>query len=226
MAAAWYSGLFSSGEGATLLAETGFGKKREIRLSDGTSVLLNANTQLRGKKEWKEGEDRVLWLSGEAFFQVKHLSQNERLLIHTSEGTIVVTGTAFNVHARGDSSVVFLTEGQVLLQTGDTPEVTLQPGDRASILPHQIQRRNGDWNRLLAWKDGLLELDHVSIAEFAAEIEATYGKKVKVEGIVPPDFRLSGILPNNDLQELLHTFEQASNWSTRQEKDQVIFVVH
>ena len=225
-AALWYSGVFTTDSETALLAETSFGKKTEIRLSDGTSVQLNANTQLRGKKEWKEGEDRELWLSGEAFFQVKHLSKNERLLVHTSEGTIVVTGTSFNVRARGDSSIVFLTEGQVLLQAEDAAEITLQPGDRASIRPHSIQRSEGNWNHLLAWKDGLLELDHVSIAEFAAEIEATYGMKVKVEGSVPADFRLSGILPNRDLAELLHTFEQATNWTARQEKGLVIFVVH
>lgn len=226
IAALGYSGVFSSTNETPLLAETSFGIKTEIRLSDGTSVQLNANSQLRGKKEWKEGEDRELWLSGEAFFQVKHLSQNERLLVHTSEGTIVVTGTAFNVRARGDSSIVVLTEGRVLLQSEGVAAITLQPGDRASIRPHQIQRSSGNWNHLLAWKDGLLELNHATIAEFAAEIEATYGKKVRVEGTVPTDFRLSGILPNRDLSELLHTFEQATNWSTRQEKEQVIFVVH
>src|SRR5699024_9002719 len=49
---------------------TGYGEKVTFRLSDGSSIILNANSTLRFSSALKKGLNTQVWLQGEAYFDI------------------------------------------------------------------------------------------------------------------------------------------------------------
>jgi ferric-dicitrate binding protein FerR (iron transport regulator) len=89
---------------ATQYAET-----KEIVLPDHSKVILNADSELSySKKNWDA--NRNLNLKGEAFFKV---AKGEKFTVATTDGTVSVLGTQFNVENRNDFFEVSCYEGLV-----------------------------------------------------------------------------------------------------------------
>ena len=74
--------------------EVPYGKRFNVRLSDGTFVYLNSGSSLKFPVKFIEGQERKVYLEGEAFFEVNH---NKDLFTVNSPGAIAkVYGTKFN----------------------------------------------------------------------------------------------------------------------------------
>ncbi|MHB1921005.1 MAG: FecR family protein [Chitinophagaceae bacterium] len=86
---------------------TRYGSRTFIHLPDGSKVWLNAGTTLTYEKPFVDG-NRVLTLSGEAFFDVKH-DPAHPFVIHVGKLDVKVLGTAFNVKAYPDDSLMETT---------------------------------------------------------------------------------------------------------------------
>jgi transmembrane sensor len=83
------------------------GSRSFIKLSDGSTVWLNSGTRLRYQSDFgKSG--RELFLEGEAYFEV---AKNKDLpfRVKTSDVCITALGTAFNVKAYNDESIIETT---------------------------------------------------------------------------------------------------------------------
>lgn len=158
--------------------DTGNGEWENIELPDGSMVQLNANSQLSLIGDWTGDGDRVVWLKGEAFFQVKKkLSGNKKFSVVTEDLRIEVFGTSFNVNTRNEQTRVFLEEGEVLLKL-DNEQQEIIPGEYLSysIESKEILDRGvkiGDFQS--DWKKGVLKIEDASIFKILDEIEVIYG---------------------------------------------------
>ena len=90
-----------------------FGKKSKLVLEDGTKVWLNAGTRFAFPPKF-ERKERVVYLEGEAYFEVKK-NVNQPFIISTDKINVEVLGTKFNVHAykSDDFSETVLLEGSI-----------------------------------------------------------------------------------------------------------------
>src|SRR6185295_8561409 len=131
--------------------ETPYGQVSQQDLPDGSRVMLNANTTVTLGKDWKEGNDREVWLKGEAFFHVKKTSQKNRFIVHTSQLDIIVTGTQFNVSTREDKTSVLLTEGSVIIKTNGANDLVMKPGDFVVINNNKPEIKSINEETVLAW---------------------------------------------------------------------------
>jgi transmembrane sensor len=90
-----------------------FGSKSEIKLPDGTQVMLNAGSTLKYRSDFNLS-NRELVLVGEAYFKV---AKNINLPLNVSAGSINIKaiGTEFNVKAYDDEGIIetTLVEGKV-----------------------------------------------------------------------------------------------------------------
>ena len=68
-----------------------------VRLEDGTTVYLNSESELRMPVHFNSKE-RVVWLTGEAYFSVEHEKQRS-FTVRTERADISVLGTEFGVRA-------------------------------------------------------------------------------------------------------------------------------
>jgi transmembrane sensor len=114
------------------------GNRTKVILPDGTDVWLNAGSNLQYAEAF-EGNNREVYLTGEAFFDVTH-NPDKPFIIHTKKMDVKVLGTQFNVKAYdGDKTTeTSLIRGSV--------EVFLksEPGKKYLLKPNQKLVLNTD----------------------------------------------------------------------------------
>jgi len=117
--------------------KSGFGEQLAVLLPDRSHVQLNANSELDFKKRnWKN--NRELNLEGEAFFDVE---KGQSFKVHTTEGTVEVLGTEFNVISRQHYFEVRCQEGKVkVTSVGADSEVILLPGNAVRIVNNEMEK--------------------------------------------------------------------------------------
>ena len=191
---------------------TGFGQISSQQLPDGSMVMMNANSRLSYSSGWEDGRVREVWIDGEAFFHVKKTAVNSQFIVHTEHFDIIVTGTQFNVSNRHGVDNVLLQEGSVTLRTRDGKSLMMKPGDFVNFDPKVFEKKMGCKDMLLAWKEQKLILDHTSISQLATIINDLYGASVTLEGDSIAAKKISGILPNNNLDILLKALEATSEY--------------
>ncbi len=107
------------------------GERLEIRLADGSTVLLDADSALAD--DFSEGERQVRLLRGGAFFEVQHDPQHPFKVI-AADGEVRVLGTRFEVRLLEDSGLVTLEQGSVSVTAGAARAKTvLEPGQQVAF---------------------------------------------------------------------------------------------
>ena len=124
-------------EGTTpRVAYAGLGATRQIVLSDGTRVWLNAGSRLTYPSAFP-ADHREVKLEGEAFFDVAK-SSKAPFSVHAGKITIGVLGTSFNVKAyNGDKDIeTTLITGKVQVTLDNEPEkpILLSPHEKLTVV--------------------------------------------------------------------------------------------
>lgn len=85
-----------------------------VHLSDGSTVALENNSRLRYKRDFAGDTARVVYLTGEAFFEVSRRA-GQPFMVYSNEVVTRVLGTSFRVKAPDESAdvVVSVTTGKV-----------------------------------------------------------------------------------------------------------------
>ena len=89
---------------------------KEITLSDGTKVKLDAGSSIKFPDKF-EDDKREVFLNGEAYFKVTSDLQTP-FIVHTNQAEITVLGTKFNVRAWDQTHkvAVVVVDGKVSLR--------------------------------------------------------------------------------------------------------------
>lgn len=164
------------------------GGHNSIPLPDGSSIELNTRTQVRTQMA---ARSREVWLDkGEAYFEVAHDAARP-FIVHAGPKTITDVGTKFSVRRDGDRVEVAVIEGSVRVEdaapsaaTAETVPV-LTRGDMvisqagSTILaPKSVEAVSSG----LAWREGMLSFDQVTLADAAAEFNRYNDKQLIVSG--------------------------------------------
>lgn len=111
------------------------GAKSNIVLPDGTKIWVNSDTRLTYDKLFGDKE-RVLYLRGEAFFDVAH-DPKRPFIVKTKTIDIRVKGTSFNVRAYDDetNAQATLLKGQieVYLKRKNEEKIVLNPNQKIIV---------------------------------------------------------------------------------------------
>ncbi|MEM6843879.1 MAG: FecR domain-containing protein [Bacteroidota bacterium] len=167
------------------IATTDYGETEEVHLPDGTQVVLNANSKLRYALTEESSSPREVWLEGEAFFSVTHTVNNRKFMVHTSNLTVEVLGTEFNVNDRRGKTSVVLNSGRVKLAIPsqvDTSSVMMQPGERVQYTEEQITQEVVNTEVYTVWQNRQLMFDRTTLQEIAEILEDQYGYEVIITG--------------------------------------------
>ncbi|WP_315815451.1 FecR family protein [Paraflavitalea speifideaquila] len=198
------------------------GRQFQVVLPDGTRVWLNAASSITYPTRFVEST-RPVSVTGEVYFEVAK-DTAKPFVVKMKEGMEVeVLGTHFNINAYGDEGGVKTTllEGKVKVMNrsrhaagaignGDatTSTVTLQPGQQAQIINHQLSIiKKPDIDQVMAWKEGLFHFNNTRFSVVMGELERWYDVEVVYEGPVPAG-SLSGEFPRTLLlSEVLRILE-------------------
>ncbi|EHQ25226.1 FecR family protein [Mucilaginibacter paludis] len=195
-----------SAENVMSTVQTPKGTQYSIELSDGTKVFLNAKSRLSFPGQFGTG-DRVVQLSGEAYFEVTKTLKHSKFIVKTDKQSIQVLGTKFNVKAYADAPLVktTLAEGSVRI----TPKnkaikpLIIKPDQQAILSDSDIASEEIDAQQVIAWKDGFFVFDGSNTEEVIREIGQWYGievdyklgnKPVKYAGKIPKNISMARLV--------------------------------
>lgn len=175
----------------------GTGEQLTIVLPDGSSVHLNAKSEIR-YSENNFQKKRTLRLNGEAYFEVK---EGSLFTVASEQGEIRVLGTSFNVHSRDDYFKVSCITGRVLVETADRSD-TLSRGESVSWINKEYYKTiEPDIRKALSWKDGEFYYESTELRFVLDEIERQFGVSINASGI--ENRRFTGSFYRGNLEEAL-----------------------
>lgn len=194
-----------------------------IKLSDGTKVWLNSETQLKYPTSFTDGKTRkVELIYGEAYFEVspstKHASS--KFIVSNNSQEVEVLGTKFNIKAYRDENWVYTTlvEGKVAINTAQSKNI-LTPNQQAVVdtktLQIEISAKNA--KNEIAWINGEFILNHSTLKEIMKVLsrwydmdvifENKYLKQEKFVGIIRKSQDITDILDNIKGLGILNNYE-------------------
>jgi transmembrane sensor len=181
----------------------GFGERRQILLPDGSTVILNSNSQLTYNSDFNKKERRIV-LSGEAFFKV--VKDSEKKFIVFSEGfSTTAIGTAFYVHGRqpSQSYSVNLIEGKVSLQNESGSPFLLEAGEEAKWNKNVFDKNRFDTASLRQWIEGKLQFQRVETGEVLRHLSQWYAVEIEDQRKRPGAITITGDYSNKPLEDIL-----------------------
>lgn len=166
---------------AMLLEHTVSDECKTIVLADGTQVRLNQSSVLLYPEKFV-GKERKVFLTGEAFFDIKH---DGRHPFHVSTPYFDITdlGTSFSVSSYATDVEVSTTlkTGKIELKiVGEDKVYSMKPNDQ---LVYNVKTKAVDLRQVtdeddgLSWRNKQISLDDVTLAEAARIMGDVYGVK-------------------------------------------------
>jgi ferric-dicitrate binding protein FerR (iron transport regulator) len=192
------------------------GTEKELLLADGSKVLLNVASSLRYPEAFS-GSERVVELSGEAYFEVKpDAARPFRVLIKDAE--VDVLGTKFNIRAYADEPVckTTLIDGSVGIESkSDRKE--LSPGQQgiityASTGDISIVRHVGI-DDVMAWKTGYFQFRNEEFQVVARVLSRYYNVEIQCDPRVARYLVSGSVSRDKGLKESLKQFEASEKFT-------------
>lgn len=208
------------------------GKKVKIHFSDGSTAWINSDSYLKFPAQFGSSS-RMVFLSGEAYFEIKHASQHP-FYVEGVEQLIKVYGTRFNVRSYETEGVnrTTLYEGKLSVRkkynTKLHAEQMLNPGDhyelfkdtevvRLSTLPED--------QLMVSWTSDRTYYNRTSLREIFMDLSHQYVIEVDWEQI--PHLHYQGYLPQGqDLDRILFILSRTSNINIKRKGNEIVFLTN
>ena len=214
----WQFGGFFGGNSRSAIktAETAFGVRSQIELSDGTKVWLNSGTRLTYPDQFN-GKTREVKLEGEAYFQVRS-DENHPFYVDLGNYKIKATGTRFNIASYADNhnAFVYLEQGKVQLIGGDgKSEIQSKHMNEGELLVLDLQKneyqvRKTDGNKYLGWTEGKLIFRNDGINEVAMRLGRWFNVEIIVQDQSLNEYIFTATFENETLDEALKLLSYSS----------------
>jgi transmembrane sensor len=156
-----------------------------IILPDGSMVTLNTGSKLNYPTVFN-GSTRDVYLTGEAYFDVKH-NNLQPFIVHSGVYATVVLGTAFNIKAypAENSMAITVEKGKVKVENTNNKRSfgILVAGDQLVINKNTVTARiqKADVQKVLQWEKEELLFDNITFAEASVILSNRYGIELMFE---------------------------------------------
>lgn len=170
---------------------TGTGELRNVSLSDGSSVELDADSALA--LDFRESARDVRLLRGRAFFDVA-TDSTRPFSVLAGDGRVTALGTRFIVHEWAGAVSVAVTESAVAVRAPDGAGAVVGAGQTVSYDRRQLGPvRPVDVESETAWRRGKLIFEDRPLAQVLADIGRYRPGIIRVTDGDLLDLRVSGI---------------------------------
>lgn len=190
------------------------GGENTVLLADGTTVHLNAASELRFPMRFGNGQ-RVVELKGEAYFDVKKDAEHP-FIVKTHYGEVTVLGTVFNVNAYDDRQrcEVTLVKGRVRFTTPTRESVELDPGEQALSTGNLVQKRHVDVEDYVSWTKGVYNFHNESLSNIISTFSKWYDVEVVYDSSDIASQTYTGTVRRYDaMNAFLDVFEMTGDFS-------------
>ncbi|WP_339712378.1 FecR family protein [uncultured Kriegella sp.] len=197
-----------------------YGKKFELRLSDGSHVFLNSGSKLRYPVAFSNNSARNVFLDGEAYFSVEKDKVWPFKVITNTMNTRVY-GTKFNICGYGEEeeTAVVLVEGSVgVYKTSNVSshdDIKIVPGQRALMIKDDISIDEVNVNKHIAWTVGKLIFIDDPFETIVKILERHFN--IAIDNQVAPlnKKRFTGTFTKESLDQILRVFQEHTPFDFR-----------
>ena len=180
-----------------------------VRLEDGTTVYLNSESELRMPVHFNSKE-RVVWLTGEAYFSVEHEKQRS-FTVRTERADISVLGTEFGVRAYADEADLLTTLVQGAVEVKSESRVhRIVPGEQAKVdEAGNIEVKEVNVDDYIAWKLGRIVFVNARLEDIMRELQRWYDFKVSYSSPEQKELRFTmDILKYKEVSDIFDLMEK------------------
>ena len=155
-----------------------YGKRFNLKLSDGTDVYLNSGTIMKYPVSFLPNQTRSVYIEGEAFFNVKKAA-NSIFEVHSNQIIASVYGTKFNFKNFSEdfSSDIVLVEGSLGISNDNSTDINmLSPGYKASIDKEIFKITKSKVNSKIytSWVDGDVIFRNETFEQIIQKLQRLY----------------------------------------------------
>lgn len=189
------------------------GMVTKIVLPDGSEVWLNAQSELTYPVRFTEKE-RIVELSGEAYFKVISDSKNRFSVVIPGNTTVSAFGTEFNIDSYPDELIhhVTLAEGNIEVGTAHSMKQTLLVGQKAVL-----SRSTGEMSVVetdtyvdTAWKDGKMVFRREKLETIAQKLSRKFGVEIILEGEELNSYEYTATFTDESLEDILELLKRSA----------------
>ncbi|WP_343522435.1 FecR family protein [Pedobacter sp.] len=196
---------------------------KTIVLADGSTVKINSGSSFKYPRNFK-GASRNVYLSGEAFFEVKK-DASHPFIVHTAQLAVKVLGTSFDVKAYQNDSLTetSLISGKVAISMKDNAAKTfiLKPNDKFTLangkasLGKLTYFSGTENNRVMetAWTKHELIYKNNRFDEIARLFERWYDVKITFKDPQLKAVKFTGHVDKETLTEALNVLKLIENFN-------------
>ncbi|NOT76191.1 MAG: DUF4974 domain-containing protein [Cyclobacteriaceae bacterium] len=184
-----------------------------LSLPDRTSVVLNKESKLVYPKEFK-GTVREIKLSGEAFFDVTHHSDQPFVINYDDEVSIKVLGTAFNVRQPEDHASIetHVTRGKVMMYDKSS-SLIIEEGwigiyDRST---KKLSLKKALTENELGYATHTFVFEDTSLKQVTDNLGSSFGVSFVFDNEKLKDCRLTSSYQNKQLNFILDVIAESLN---------------
>ncbi|WP_088155829.1 FecR domain-containing protein [Achromobacter xylosoxidans] len=195
--AAWSAWRWSETEGWTADIRSATGERREIRLDDGTRLVLDTASAIDVR--YDAGQRVVLLRAGEIYIETA--GDPRPFEVHTRDGRLRALGTRFSVRLQDGATRLAVQEGAVRVAT-DHDTLVLNAGQQTAFSVRGIAPAAASDPAAIAWTRGMLLADGMPLGALVAEL-SRYRKGVTRCDPAVAALRVSGAFPLSDTDRSL-----------------------
>lgn len=199
-----------------LLSATTKTNTQQLRLPDGSRVLLNRNSRLTYPAAFADSTREVV-LTGEAFFDVAH-NPAHPFRVRAGQAVVRVLGTSFNVRAVGDSVRVAVRTGRVQL-LARRQAVVLTTNQQATYVTRTdtIRKPVALNANLLAYQARRLSFAGASLGGVVQTLREVYGTDIRLSSTALNNCRLTADFGNEPIDVVLSVVAETLSLTVRRE---------
>lgn len=198
--------LTPAAESAGTRYATGAGQVRAVPLSDGSSLVLDTDSEVVVR--YGKQERSVELLHGRAQFKV-HGDHAWPFVVHALGGTVTAVGTWFQVRLDTQLTDVTLIEGKLAIATtapgGESQQASLVGGQGLAFdrMGHISAIHPADVEAAQAWPEGRLLVHDCRLADLVAQLNRYNTTKLEIGDPSLQDLRVSGSFRASDVDTVL-----------------------
>lgn len=206
------------------------GKRFDLVLSDGTKVKLNSGSSLRYPVQFLPGNNRDVFLMGEAYFEVAKDTEHP-FIVNVDDLKVQVLGTQFNLsyYPEDREITTVLVEGSVeLFKDGankNTHTTTLlRPGQKAAwrSAKNEMSVQHVDTEIYTAWKEGYLLFKAAPFSIIKTRLQRHFNITIEDEGKHMEDQVYTATFREETIEEILEAFKEDTPFIYTREDSKII----
>lgn len=194
-----------------------YGKTFQVQLSDGTLIHLNAGTTFRYPEKFIKGNNRMVFVDGEAYFEVAK-DKKHPFIVNANGINIRVTGTKFNVsnYKEDVKKKIVLVEGSVSIYKSKevynaTKASLLKPGFKAEWDKNKnnIAIDKVDIDSYTAWINGQLVFKNNPFSEIRKKLERKYNVTIINNNLSLEKNTFSAVFDLETIEEVMEVLNRS-----------------